>query len=245
MTRFLLTSLSILAIGTAFAPPAKADEFTDAQKAEIKRMFDEYLANSGEQVLESVNKYQAELEARDRAESSKKAKAFMDEIKGQELPMAGNPDGDVVVVEFFDYNCGYCHKALEEIRTILAEDDKVKVVFMDMPILGPSSTLASQWSLAAQKQGKYFEYHQAIMDHKGPKNDEELAKLAEKVGLDIDQMKKDKDSQEIKDLLDQRIAQAQELGIRGTPGFIIAGELFPGYIPAAQMKDVIAKARES
>lgn len=246
MTRFLLTSLSILAIAGAHSTPAKAQEFNDAQKAEIKKMFDEYLMNSGEGILESVNKYQAALEAKDRAEASQNAKNFMEDIANEKnLPMAGNPEGDVTIVEFFDYNCGYCHKALEELVTVLEDDKNIKIIFMDMPILGPSSMVASQWSLAAQNQGKYFEYHQAIMEHKGPKNDEELGKLAQKIGLDVDQMKKDKDSQKIKDLLAKRIQKAQNLGIRGTPGFIIDKELFPGYIPAAQIKEAIAKARES
>lgn len=242
MTRFLLTSLSVLAIMGATSP-VKAQEFNDAQKAEIKKMFDEYLANSGETILKSVNQYQAELEAKDKAEASIKAKTFVDELDGKNLPMAGNPDGDITMVEFFDYNCGYCRKALDEIQTVLKEDDKVKVIFMDMPILGPSSMVAAKWSLAAQKQGKYFEYHQAIMDHNGEKTDDALEKLAKDLGLDIKKLKKDKDSDEIAKQIEDQVRQAQEIGIRGTPGFIVAGELFPGYIPAAQIQDIIKKAR--
>ncbi len=242
MSRFLLTSLSVLAIlGTSHQ--AQAQEFTDAQKAEIKKMFDEYLVNSGETILKSVNQYQAELEARDKAEAKVKAQEFIATLEGKNLPMAGNPDGDVLIVEFFDYNCGYCRKALDEIQTVLKDDDNVKVIFMDMPILGPSSMTAAQWSLAAQKQGKYFEYHQAIMDHNGEKSDAVLEKLAKDVGLDVDQLKKDKDDKETIAQIEDQIRQAQNIGIRGTPGFIVAGELFPGYIPAAQIQDIVEKAR--
>jgi protein-disulfide isomerase len=242
MKRFLLTSLSVLAV-TSAGFTAQAQEFSDAQKAEIKRMFDEFLANSGEQVLKSVNTYQAELEAKDRAEASAKAKAFMEKIEGQNLPMAGNPDGDITLVEFFDYNCGYCRKALEEIQTVLKEDDNVKVIFLDMPILGPSSMEIAKWSMAAQKQDKYFEYHQAIFDHNGQKTPEVLEKIAKDVGLDVKKLKKDKDSDEIREKIEDQVKQAQNIGINGTPGFIVAGELYPGYIPAAEIKKIIAEKR--
>ncbi len=242
MNRFLLTSLSVLAImGTN--TEAKAQAFTDEQRAEIKKMFDEYLANSGEQVLQSVNTYQAELEARDRAEASVRAQKFLENIEKKNLPMAGNPEGDVTMVEFFDYNCGYCRKALEEIQTVLKDDKDVKVIFMDMPILGPSSLEAAKWSLAAQRQGKYFEYHQAIMDHNGDKTPAALEKLAKDLDLDIDKLKKDKDNAEIAKQIEDQVKQAQDLGIRGTPGFIVAGEIFPGYIPASQIQEIITKAR--
>jgi protein-disulfide isomerase len=244
MNRFLLTSLSILAVISANANNAKAQEFNDAQKAEIKKMFDEYLANSGEIILKSVNQYQEELQARDKAEAGVKAKKFMSQIDGQDLPIAGNPKGDVTMIEFFDYNCGYCRKALNEIQTVLKEDDNLKVIFMDMPILSASSTEAAKWSLAAHKQGKYFEYHQAIMDHSGDKNEKTLEKLAKDVGLDVKQLKKDKASDAIAKQIEGQIKKAQDLGIRGTPGFVINGQLFPGYIPAAQIKSVIAEARK-
>ncbi|HPD83008.1 MAG: DsbA family protein [Alphaproteobacteria bacterium] len=244
MNRFLLISLSLLAALSFTTTNVRAEEFTDAQKAEIKKLFDEYLAASGEQVLNSVNKYQADLEEKQRAESEVKAKEFLSTLDTSKLPMAGNPEGDVTMIEFFDFNCGYCRKALEEIQTVLKDDKKVKIVFMDMPILGPSSLEASKWALAAHKQGKYFEYHQAVLTHNGQKDDASLEKIAKDVGLDIEKLKEDKESQEISDTINGHIAQAQNLGIRGTPGFIINGQVFPGYIPAAQIEQTIAEARK-
>jgi protein-disulfide isomerase len=244
MNRFLLTTLSILAVIGADTTSAKAQEFNDAQKAEIKKMFDEYLANSGEIILKSVNQYQAELEEKDRAEAGEKAKNFMSTIEGQKLPMAGNPKGDVTIVEFFDYNCGYCRKAFAEIQTVLEEDKNLKVIFMDMPILGASSVEIAKWSLAAQNQDKYFEYHKAVMNHNGEKSESTLEKIAKDVGLDVKKLKKDKASDKIAALIEDQIKQAQNLGIRGTPGFIINGELFPGYIPASEIKKALANARK-
>lgn len=245
MIRFYLIAFAILAILPFTTTNAKAQEFTDAQKTEIKKMFDEYLLNSGETILKSVNNYQADLAEQDRVESSKKAEGFIDTLKGKkDLPMAGNPKGDITMVEFFDYNCGYCHKALEEIQKVIKANKDVKIIFMDMPILGPSSLEAAKWALASQVQGKYFEYHQALMSHAGEKNEDVFKKLAKDVGLDVTKLEKDKDNEDITKTLDDNIAQAQEIGIRGTPGFIIAGQLYPGYIPAEQMQQTIEEARK-
>ena len=244
MIRFLLSSLSILAVLSAMPTTAKAQKFNDAQKVEIKKMFDEYLLNSGETILKSVNQYQAELETKDRAEASVKAKEFLSNLDDTNLPMAGNPDGDVTMVEFFDYNCGYCRKALTEIQTVLKDDKNLKVIFMDMPVLGPSSVEVAKWSLAAQKQGKYFEYHQALLEHNGQKNESTLEKIAKDVGLDVKKLKKDKDDGALEKQIEEQVKQAQALGIRGTPGFIINGDVTPGYIPAARIKKIIADARK-
>ena len=246
MTRYLLTFLSIFAVLTMPAIKAHAaEEFTEAQKIEIKKMFEEYLLESGEKVLLSVNTYQAAIQEQDRIEAGKKAAEFLKKIeKKRDLPSTGNPKGDVLMVEFFDYNCGYCSRALEEIETVLKEDDNLRVIFMDMPILGPPSVVASMWSLAAANQGKYFEYHQALMKHKGQRDEKVLVKLAKEVGLDIDQLRKDKDSQAVKDIIDSNVNLAREVNITGTPGFIIAGQIYPGYMPADQIKTIIAEARK-
>ena len=247
MTRFILAFFSILTvltfIPTVFA--SEAQEFSDAQKAELNKLFEEYLMGNGSVILQSVNTYQAKLAENDRIEASKKAEGFLNDIKDKkDLPMAGNPDGDITIVEFFDYNCGYCRKALSEIQTVLKDDKDVKIIFMDMPILGPASLEASKWSLAAHKQGKYFEYHQAIMEHNGQKDEASLEKLAKKVGLDIEQLKKDKADDAIAATLQDHVEQAQGIGVTGTPGFIIAGQLFPGFAPADQIKETIANARK-
>ncbi len=243
MTRIL----TLLAIASFLIPVsnASAQDFTDAQKEQIQKMFKDYLMDNGEVLLDSVNKYQGELVERERKAANVKAENFVQELgKRDDLAIAGNPKGDVTVVEFFDYNCGYCSRALEEIETLLKDDDNVRVVLMDMPILGPPSLEASKWSLAAQKQNKYWEYHRAIMHHKGQKDVATLKKLAKDLDLDVDQLEKDKDSKEIADMLDKNIADAQSLNIRGTPGFIIGGEISPGYIPVAEMKRIIADVRK-
>ncbi len=242
MIRLTLALFSALLL---FPTQASAQNLTDAQKTEINEIIKSYITNNGEVILSGVNKYQAELEEHDRKESEEKAKSFLKDMNNKkDLPMAGNPKGDVTMIEFFDYNCGYCRKALEEIKIVLKDDKNLKVIFMDMPILGAPSLEAAKWSLAANKQGKYFEYHQAILNHNGQKNEAALIKLAKEVGLDVEKLKKDKDGEDISKILNDNIEQAQSIGIRGTPGFIIDGQLSPGFVPAGEIKKILIEARK-
>jgi len=236
--------LSFLVLTLLFMPTASAQEFNDAQKAQINKMFEAYLLENGETVIKSVEKYQEQKDEQDRQASKAKAKVLVDRIEsGADLPMTGNKDGDITLIEFFDYNCGYCSRALEELVTVLEKDKNLKVVFFDMPILGPPSLEASKWSLAAHKQDKYFEYHSALLNHKGQKSEKTLEKLAKDLGLNIEQLKKDKDSKEIADMLTDNVEQATEMNIRGTPGFIINGEIFPGYMPADRIIEILKDMR--
>lgn len=236
--------LSLFSFFIFLSAPATAQELTGEQKTEIKKLFDEYLTGSGGQILKAVSDYQAELALKDQEEANKKAAEFSKRLKNNDsLPIAGNAEGDITVVEFFDYNCGYCRRALDELQTVLGEDKNLKVVFMDMPILGPSSQLASKWSLAAQKQDKYFEYHQALLNHSGQKDEKSLEKIAKTVGLDIKKLKKDAKSDEIAKIIDENLAEAQALNIRGTPGFVIAGQIYPGFMPADQIKEILKEKR--
>ena len=241
---------SILTLGAvallSFPHTAKSQEFNDAQKAELEKMFNEYLMNNGELIIESVNKYQTQQVAAQQKEANEKAATLMAEFeKDDALPMVGNKDGDITIVEFFDYNCGYCRKALAEVQKLLKADENVKVIFLDMPILGPQSQVAAQWSLAAAKQDKYFEYHKEIMNHNGPKDVNSLKKLAKKVGLDIKQLEKDKDSDDVKKTISANLEKAKSLNIQGTPGFVIENQVARGYITADQMEKMIAEIRNN
>lgn len=242
MNRFL----TLLLISFFFVPNVQAQDFTAEQKKQIKKMFEAYLLENGETVIKSVEKYQNKKEDENRKAASLKAKEFLEKIStNNNLPMTGNKDGDITLIEFFDYNCGYCRRALEELVTVLKTEKNVKIIFFDMPILGPASLEASKWSLAAHKQGKYFEFHQALLNHNGQKDEQSMIKIAEDLKLDIKQLKKDKDSDDINATLEENVAQAQVMDIRGTPGFIINGEIYPGYMPAKQIKEIIKKARKN
>lgn len=229
----------------AYSGVAKAAEtaLSDAQKTEIKGVIKEYLLENPEIIAEAMNALRDKQEREMEEMAKAKLVEYKEFFKSDTLPVAGNKDGDVVLVEFFDYNCGYCKKAWPDVQKVIEQDKNVKVVLIDMPILGPSSLLASQFALAAMKQGKYLEYHQALMEYQGQKDPANLQKIAEKVGIDGAQLAKDAQSQEVKDMIEKNMQVAQDLGIRGTPGFIIGERFIRGYIEAESILATIKAER--
>lgn len=222
-------------------PSVARAEMTAEQKKEVEALVHQYVLEHGELLIESVNKYQAKQEEETNKQAGVKAKALLESLKTEKnAAIAGNPNGTITMVEFFDFNCGYCKKAFEEIQKVIKEEKDVKVVLYDMPILGPDSLESSKWALAAKKQNKYFEYHTALMNHQGGKDEATFKKLAEDAGLDADKLAKDKNDPSIEEEIKTHIRTAQELGIQGTPGFLINEKIFRGYIPY----DVIQKTLE-
>lgn len=237
----LLLAASVL---TFAALPAQAQEFSAEQKSAIEKMIADYIANNPQAMIESLENHRMAQEAAAEEQAAAAAKDVLAEIESSDtIPSVGPDDADVTIVEYFDYNCGYCKKAYDELAQVLEADKKVKVYFKEYPILGPSSTEAAKWALAADKQGKYFEYHVALMEHQGQKSASVLEDIAKKVGLDVDQMKKDKEGDDIQALINANMESAAKLGVRGTPGFIIEDEIFRGYLTLDQMKEVIASKR--
>lgn len=240
VNRFVLPAM----IAALIFPGAARAEMTPEQKAEIEKLVHEYVLEHGELLIESVNKYQSKQEEETNKQAGVKAKELLESLKKEKnMAYAGNKDGDVTVVEFFDYNCGYCKKAFEEIQSLLKDDKNVHIVFYDMPILGPDSLESAKWSLAAKKQDKYFAYHTALMNHQGGKDDATFKKLATEAGLDAEKLAKDKDDPSIEQEIKTHIETAQGLGIQGTPGFLINDQVFRGYIPYEQIQKSIKEER--
>ncbi|MDH5723824.1 MAG: DsbA family protein, partial [Alphaproteobacteria bacterium] len=224
-----LLLLSALCASTILFTPnlSKAAEFTDAQKSEIETIVKEMIKANPEFIDTAMRDYYRDQEEKTKQNAEIKLQEYKDYFKNADLPMAGNPDGDVTVVEYFDYNCGYCKKAYADIVTLLGEDKNLRVVFQEMPILSPSSQTMAALAMAAHKQGKYFEMHQALMDYRGPQTIESYVELAKKIGLDIAKLEEDAKSAETGDMVKKSVDMAQNLGIRGTPGFIIGGKVYP------------------
>lgn len=238
MKKLLLTTI----LATSLAMPAIAKDFS---KAEIENIIKEYIQSNPEIILDSVEEYgkgQQQADMQDRQKAVEENIGWLED--NDMLPVAGNPDGDVTVVEFFDYNCGYCKKAMKDVTKLMGEDKNVKFVFVEMPILGRTSELAAKWAMASQNQDAYLEYHIALMENRGPITETALVKIAEKVGLDVEKMKTDAESDEIEKMVNTKISKASKMGISGTPAFIIDGQLYGGYIGLESMKRAIAEARE-
>ena len=235
-------SALVLCLGT-FAGSALAAEFTDAQKAELKTIIKEYLKEDPGIVMQALELHRDQQEQKLTADAEEVIKQQMDKLTAKDLPSVGNPDGDVTVIEFFDYNCGYCKRALEDIQKVLNEDKKVRFVFKELPILGPTSEVAARWAEAAHRQGKYFEYHTAIMHNPAPISEETLEKAGKDVGLDIAKLKADAESEEVKASVNDSRGLAMQAQIQGTPAFIINGKLYRGYLGPDGLTRAIAEAR--
>jgi len=156
----------------------------------------------------------------------------------------GNPDGDVVVVEFFDYNCPYCKAAAQNVDMLISADAGVKVIYREWPILSESSVTAARASLASRKQGLYGEFHEALMSQKGRLNQALIMKVARSVGLDVGQLQTDMNSAEVDEHLETSTRLAQALQFSGTPSFVIGDELVPGMVDVDQMQALVDAARD-
>ncbi len=160
-------------------------------------------------------------------------------------PVLGNPEGDVTIVEFFDYNCPYCRRSMGEVQALLKADPDVRLVYREWPILSEGSVYAAKAALAARKQGKYNELHWALMGLKGRVEQDTVLLVAKKIGLDLDQLRQDMDAPEIDEHLESSMRLGEALGFSGTPSFVIGDELVNGFVEQAQLADFVKAARES
>jgi protein-disulfide isomerase len=213
------------------APAASATDttFSADQRLAIEGIVKDYLMKHPEILLE----VQTALETKAAEQDAAKTKALVAEhakdiYRSPNAPLAGNPDGDITVVEFFDYNCGYCRRGFSEIQKLVESDKTVRVVFAEFPILGDDSVHAAKVALAARKQGKYWEVHSGILSSSGKVNEATALKVAEKVGLDMTKLKADMGSPEVQAELDRVKDLAQKLAINGTPHFLVGDRAVQG-----------------
>ncbi len=160
-------------------------------------------------------------------------------------PIIGNPSADVVIYEFFDYNCGYCKSVYNTILRVIDRDKKIKFVLKELPILSQSSVDAAYFALASNKQNLYPEFHSRIMQYRGRITKEILFETAESIGLNINKLKEDLNSNDIKLAIERNKDLAKRLNINGTPSFIIGKKIIPGAINEEQLIKLIEEERKS
>ena len=158
-------------------------------------------------------------------------------------PNLGNPEGDVTVVEFFDYNCPYCRSAGETMQALLAADANVRVIYREWPILGDDSVIAARAALAAREQGKYEAFHWALMNGEGRVTEAVIFKVARDLGMDIAQLEADMVSPAVQAHIALSNALAQQLGFTGTPAFIVGDKTAPGMLSFDEITILVAEAR--
>jgi len=159
-------------------------------------------------------------------------------------PVGGNPEGDVALVEFFDYNCPYCRKAAPDIVQAVKDDPNLKVVFKEWPILGPGSEFAAKAALASHGQGKYEVFHHALMGFPGRISESSTLAIAGDLGLDVERLKRDMQDPAIVTALERNRALANDLRISGTPTFVVGEEIIRGLVDLTTLQRFIADARE-
>ena len=231
---FLIGSLS----------PVFAEGISPAQKIEFEKLVHDYLLEHPEILRDMSNKLEANDKlAADTARNTTlttQAKAiFHNPIDA----VVGNPKGDVTIVEFMDYNCGWCKKSVTEMQALVAKDKNVRVVMKEFPIFGEGSEYAARAALASVKQGKYWELHQAMFASEGKITPEVVDQIAKEHGLDVAKMKIDMNVADIDAAIKKNQAMAQSLSLTGTPAFIVDDKLIPGYTELANLQAMLATTR--
>ena len=236
MKRFLATAALVMLPITAMADGMDEDR--------IKELVLEAIRENPGIVFEAAQLFEEQqqaLQAQAAAEVLDTEKATLE--NDPNAPVLGNPEGDVTVVEFFDYNCPYCRRVKPEMEALLAADPNVRVVYREWPILGEGSVFAARAALASRNQGKYEEFHWAMMQLKQRAEEATIIRVAEDIGLDVAQLRRDMTAPEIEEHIQTSMRLAQSLGFSGTPSFVIGDSLAPGLIQADQMIELVDQAR--
>lgn len=241
--RFFMLAIATawLALGPGIGQAIAAGEMS--QDEFDKRVHDYILANP-DVVMQALQS----LDARRRETDAKEAKAVLaakaDEVfRDPSSPVGGNAQGNVTMTEFFDYNCPYCRQVAPIMAQAAADDPQLRIVYKEFPILGRDSVFAAKAALAADKQGKYAAFHEALFATKTRVTEAVILKVAAEAGLDVSRLKTDMQHPDIQASIDRNVALAQALKINGTPGFVVGDQIFPGATDLATMKSLIEQAR--
>jgi len=250
---FNIRTLAAAAFAFALATPASAQTlaqtFTPDQRGEIEKIVREYLLNNPQllqEVMSELEKRQAQADAeKHRAAIKEHAEIIFNSPRQVTL---GNPKGDVTFVELFDYNCGYCKRALTDMLDLMKADPNIKVVLKEFPVLGEGSTQAAQVAVAVRMQDKtggkkYLEFHQKLLTRRGSADKAGAIAVAKEIGLDMARLEKDMASEEVKTTLAESFKIAEAIGLNGTPSYVIGGEAVIGAVGLATLKERVNMAR--
>lgn len=243
-----LFAAACAAVLLAAPQPARAQDFTPAQRSAIENIVRQYLIAHPEVLQEAMT----ELEKRSAAAEVEKHKAAVKEhaanlFSSPRQVTLGNPNGNVTFVEFFDYNCGYCKRAMDDMLTLLKDDPKLKVVLKEFPVLGPGSVEAAQVAVAVRMQDKtgkkYLEFHQKLLGGRGQADKARALAVAKEIGLDMARLDKDIGSPEVKATLQESFKLAEALGLNGTPSYVIGENVVVGAVGIDALREKVNTSR--
>lgn len=238
-----ILSAAVVAASLATATvPATAEEL---DRQDVEAIVKDYLLKHPEVVRAALQ----ELERREAEKATARQREMLSERR-EELNaagttlVAGNPDGDVTLVEFFDYNCSFCKRAHADLEALIEADDNVRVVFKEWPFLSAESLAAAKVSLAVAKQGRYIDFHTALLTGKGMVDENRALQVAEAMGYDMDKVRADMDDPEILSQLEKNMILADAIGVTGTPAYVAGDQLILGAQGLAALQAAVEKARD-
>jgi protein-disulfide isomerase len=243
--RFFPRTLLVLTLAalTISCVPAFADEFTGAQRAEIIKIVRDALKRDPSILRDAVVALQTDDGEHEKMATHAAIVAARDTLVTPNDPVAGNPHGGVTIVEFFDVRCPYCRKLEPEMSAFLAADHDVRLVYKDLPILGPASVLGTKALLAARKQNAYEKLRDVMMRMPPDITRPAIEEAAKKLGLDSARLLHDMDDPSVQAQIDANLHLAHQLNIQGTPAMIVGDEMLPGAMDAAELKTAVVEAR--
>ena len=240
MTRFVksvLICLTLALSGPSVATLPAAADVGDPDREALHKMFEDYIRANPEVIRNAL----LALAKREADAALTVALRTLHDDAGD--PFIGNPDASIVIYEFSDYNCGYCKRVFAPLQQLLAEDDDVKLVLKEFPILSQTSMLAAQAAVAAQAQGVFPDFHVAMMTARGAVSMDSIMAAASEAGADLDRLQADMNGAEVAMIIERTRAAAQQLNISGTPGLVIGAQVIPGAVSIDEMRQIIAAMR--
>lgn len=240
----IVAAAAWFALDPGFRGGRQGPAVAEVPQDEFERRVRAYLLGNPEVIVEAMQSLEARRRMTEQSEVQAVLAARADEVfRDSASPVGGNPQGDVTVVEFFDYNCPYCRRVAPVMAEAEAADRQLRIVYKEFPILGPDSVFAARAALAAHRQERYVAFHQALMKVRGAVNEEAVLAAAVQVGLDIERLKTDMQDAAIQAAIDHNLALAGALRINGTPGFVIGSEILRGATDLKTLQSLIREAR--
>ncbi|MYE00195.1 MAG: DsbA family protein [Alphaproteobacteria bacterium] len=237
--------LAFLIAALACLPWTARDAQADTEE-EVATLIEHLRQKDPEIVLQAVQAWWDEQEEYRRQQQAGSIAANWEALAHAEGdPAIGPEDADAVLVEFFDYRCGFCKRVLGAVMALAEEDNRLRIVFKEFPILGEISVVAARASLAADRQGKWPEFHVALMSAPGALDEDRIMAIAGETGLDIGQLRADMESEAVTAVIARNHALAKTLGIRGTPAFLVKNAIVPGAASQEDLAKLVAGAREA
>jgi protein-disulfide isomerase len=247
MIRPILIALAALFCLSSSALALDLDQMNDTERAAFRAEIRAYLLENPEVIMEAVAVLDQRRAAQDAENDQLLVKANIEALfEDGHSWVGGNPEGDITLVEFMDYQCGYCRKAFDEVHELVSSDGNIRFIVKEFPILGPQSTLSSRFAVATkllEGDDAYEAIHTALMTYNGEINEAALARLAEPLGLEAAKILAHMDSEEVSQILAANRALGQQMGISGTPSFVMQDQMLRGYVPLNGMRQIVEEIR--